>query len=369
MSDQATKLLSPRFSIAAAKRFKPNLPLERRAQLEEVRIKLQKEYRWEKEACVCGMEQSLIIAEYDRYSLPLSQSLCIACGTIRVNPYLNKKSATDFYARHYQKLYGRSPDKAFYFARQRQYGAKYYHLASTFLNLNDWVFEIGCGAGGALSFFQEKGCKVAGCDFDENLLSFGRRQGLPHLVVGSFQELTIQLPKQKAKLIFLNHVLEHVLQPAALLKVCRETLVDQGQIILAVPDIESIKLNDAYQGDLLRMFHIAHKYNFSFSGLQRMATTAGLKAKRIYPDPALKTHTSNMGELWMQFEKLKEPDTVQDTIATDLGWKRFHNLVQHESKYQKYRRLSFFNFKKYRSIHLFRKLGSKLKDLLSTRLY
>src|SRR6185436_14420570 len=152
----------------------------------------------------------VVIAEVDRYGLPLTTVVCLACGTLRLEPYLDEASLEDFYVNHYQQMYARAPDLTAYLANQYAYGKKILSLAGEFLSPDSWVFEVGCGAGGALKCFREAGFQVAGCDYSARLVEEARRNGIERATHGTIDELRETLGKTlgdvRADLIYLHHV-------------------------------------------------------------------------------------------------------------------------------------------------------------------
>ncbi|MCA1605668.1 MAG: hypothetical protein LC775_09395 [Acidobacteria bacterium] len=64
--------------------------------------------------------------------------------------------------------------------------------------------------------------------------------------------------------------------------------------------------------------HIAHKYNFSFEGLRRLARQGGYQVNRLTPDPKMQTHCSHMPELWVELvlnDVADEPESMSAVPA------------------------------------------------------
>ena len=266
-------------------------------------------YRLETSPCPCGEASGVVISEVDRYGLPLSFVLCTTCGTVRIDPYLDSSSLEDFYTRSYQEMYGRATNVESYFLRQRSYGQKVLAVAQHSLKPGSWIIEVGCGVGGALGVFQSNGYQVAGCDYSAELIAAGRERGIRNIYHGSLKDLQTKLDGAKADLIYLHHVFEHVNHPIAFLEECRNHLAPGGKVIIIVPDVSGIESCACPAGDLLVFLHIAHKYNFSFEGVRRLARQGGYQVRRLTPDPKMQTHCSHMPELWVEL--------VLDDVATE----------------------------------------------------
>ena len=244
-----------------------------------------------------------MISEIDRYGLPLTFVLCDDCGTIRIDPYLDKASLEDFYTSSYQQMYARSTDVEAYFLRQRTYGEKVLDVAREFLKEDSWVYEVGCGAGGALSVFQSNGYRVAGCDFSPELIAAARQRGIPNVFNGTIRDIRSE---KNPDLVYLHHVFEHINDPLAFLQECRDIVAPEAKIIIVVPDVSRIDRFSCPAGDLIQFLHIAHKYNFSYEGLGRLAERAGFRTDHLQPNPAMQTPCSHMPELWVALTKEDE---------------------------------------------------------------
>ncbi len=293
-------LISSRFS-AKASSGPVNLRASQLPFVAEVKSRLQHGgYTLETCPCPCGQTSGVVISEVDRYGLLLTFVLCTACGTVRIDPYLDKSSLEDFYTRSYQQMYARATDVESYFLRQRSYGEKVLDVVRHSLKAGSWVYEVGCGAGGALDVFQGKGYQVAGCDYSAELIAAGRQRGVRNIFHGSIKDIQPLSAEAKADLIYLNHVFEHINHPLPFLQECRNLLAPEGKIIIIVPDASRIDSFACPAGDLLQFLHIAHKYNFSFEGLRRLGQQAGYQVRRLSPNPKIKTPSSHMPELWVE---------------------------------------------------------------------
>lgn len=292
-------LISPRFSVQSLPQ-PINLEPSQLPFIAEVKARLESgAYKLESGRCPCGEEMGVVISEVDRYGLPLASVLCLVCGTIRIDSYLDKWSLEDFYERFYQQMYARAIDLQSYSVRQVSYGEKILAMAEDFLKPGSWVYEVGCGAGAALKVFHNKGYQVAGCEYSPELIAAGVRLGVPNICHGSLKDIQTK-GGVKADLIYLHHVFEHVSDPLDLLKECRNHLKAGARIMIIVPDVSRIDSFAYPAGDLLQFLHIAHKYNFSFEGLRRVGGKTGYYVNRLTPDPGIQTPCSHMPELWVE---------------------------------------------------------------------
>ena len=75
-----------------------------------------------------------------------------------------------------------------------------------------------------------------------------------------------------------------------------------GRILAIVPDILRIDQFPNPAGDALKFLHVAHKFNFTVTGLETIALGAGLAAFARIPPAQLATAWSDMPELWIEFQ-------------------------------------------------------------------
>lgn len=291
-------------------------------------------YQLQSYECPCGGPQNdVIIAEVDRYGLPLTTVVCIGCGTLRLNPYLSAPSLEDFYRRYYQEMYARAQDIDAYLKQQQAYGRKVLSVVAAKVPMGSWVFEVGCGAGGALEVFQEAGYRVAGCDYSAHLLAEAKENGIKHAFHGTLNDIGETLGGVKADLIYLHHVFEHLNDPLDFLVTARQYLNESGRLVLVVPDVSRIDKFPNPNGDLLVFLHLAHKFNFSVAGMRRLCKRAGYLTETLSPDNAIKTTASTMPELWLELREGRMSDEREETSSKLLGEQMRQYLAKNEQLY------------------------------------
>ena len=288
------------------------------------------QYRMEHASCPCGADEADVISQVDRYGLALDTVLCTTCGTLRFDPYLSVESLADFYRVYYQDMYARAPDPAAYFARQRGYGARLLRLARDMLPPGAVVAEVGCGAGGALSVFNEAGYDTYGCDYSARLIELGTKKGLEHLYYGDVEELIggMSAAGKKADLIFLHHVFEHLPSPLTWLSTTQRVLADKGTVVIAVPDVTGIDRYPSPNGDLRLFLHIAHKFNFSLGGLAALAKRVGLHASLASVEKS-----DQAPEIWVTFARDALPADRLEAVSDDASRALFRRLQLIELDY------------------------------------
>ena len=145
--------------------------------------------------------------------------------------------------------------------------------------------DVGAGEGWALSFFKTKGCECTGLDYSNFGCKSHNPDCLEDLVVGDIYENLEKLLQQNRRfdLILLDNVLEHVLDPLALLESLRGLADDHCLLIIEVPNDFSHLQNYLLEGNyipepfwVVRPDHISY---FNREGLIAIGQEAGWLSK------------------------------------------------------------------------------------------
>jgi SAM-dependent methyltransferase len=142
------------------------------------------------------------------------------------------------------------------------------------------VLEVGCGAGGILGWFRERGCRVLGVDLGGEYVAFGReKHGLP-LFEGDVEEGIALLAAEGSRpdLVIYEQVLEHVTDPVAELRRVRECLPVRGHLFVGVPGLRNIARH--YDSDVLRYMQLPHLSHFDLTSLRAVAGEASFTVLR-----------------------------------------------------------------------------------------
>jgi SAM-dependent methyltransferase len=99
------------------------------------------------------------------------------------------------------------------------------------------LLDLGCGNGAFLAQMRDAGWEVAGLEPDPKSVAAAARAGLP-VKAGLLEESTF--PEDHFDAITLSHVIEHLHDPVATLKMCRRVLKPSGVIWVATPNLASL---------------------------------------------------------------------------------------------------------------------------------
>ena len=283
--------LSERYAYAR----KANLPLTRLqsrtiAEVYRALADRRLEFAAPSPCLLCGERGHRLLAERDRYGLPVRTVVCEGCGLLRSDPVLTPPSLASFYASHYRALHeGRSAaaGAAARFARPRRNGRR------------------------VLGRLQESG------------QAFGLARGLELLQGEAPAALAQWLAGRglKADVVILRHVVEHLVDPAPFLRQLQPLLGTRGVLYVEVPGLRM--LAEGKKGyDFLSYLMLPH---YERTTLERLLAQAGYASR------------SCNEEIWGVFEAM--PSSVQAPAARRLDATEVIEFLRHvEGLRQRHRR-------------------------------
>lgn len=214
--------------------------------------------------------------KFDRYGFDYEPSMCLSCGLVQQSRYYHSELLDAFYSNFYREIYDQSgPEELFSLQTRTDKPFQYLITAFPGLNFEDFdVLDAGCGAGGNLAPFKERGARAIGIELDESYVSYARHQGLD-VRVNSIQNFQ---PNRKFDFIILSHVLEHT-EPIEVLGTLKHWLKPEGLLYVEVPSLESV-IKGAYGFKLQNYFQNAHLIHFNRMHLIFVARAAGYEVIR-----------------------------------------------------------------------------------------
>ena len=194
--------------------------------------------------------------------------------------------------KYYAKKYYQD-GKGHYEAQYSEEEIRYLHnkIEQKYFLINDFLknhsdpslLDIGSGEGWALQFFKNKGWSVTGIDYSEHSCKKFNPEVLDNLLLGDIYKNIQNLisGKKRFSVIWMKHVLEHVIDPLALLRDCRALLKDNGILVIEVPNdfsviqnylLDNKKINQQFW--VVTPDHISY---FSKESMDRLAEDAGFQ--------------------------------------------------------------------------------------------
>lgn len=161
------------------------------------------------------------------------------------------------------------------------------------------LLDVGCGEGFVLDYFQGNDWDVKGLDYSK----VGCNNHNPHLldkiVEGDIYDNLRNLAQVDSRfdVIWMDNVLEHVLDPLLLLSNIKRLIGEQGILVVTVPNDFSYLQKDLLRdGKIRNQFWIRspdHLSYFTADPLERLASEAGWKMKRKIADFPIDWYLAN----------------------------------------------------------------------------
>lgn len=136
------------------------------------------------------------------------------------------------------------------------------------------ILDIGCGRGTFLASMRSAGWEVLGVEYNDETAGYARmRYGM---------EVVTDIPSVKGlfDVVTLNHVIEHLPDPGAMLAVCRGLLKEGGVLVVAAPNFESLQARFG-GADWFHLDVPYHLHHLSERWLVRMVKSAGFELERV----------------------------------------------------------------------------------------
>lgn len=155
------------------------------------------------------------------------------------------------------------------------------------------VFEIGASVGGLLMAFKNSGWKVSGVEPSKEAQKEAVFKGID-VKSGSFE--TLKLKPNSYDLVIINHTLEHVDDPLAVLKKIKLILKPTGSVMIGVPNFASIK-SRFLKSKWTHILPYEHKWQYSPKSLSLLMTKARFETLKIYTASGVFEHQDPLKEL------------------------------------------------------------------------
>jgi SAM-dependent methyltransferase len=246
---------------------------------------------YEPVACIlCGSAESEPITHTGQFGWPTHVSICNRCGLVYLNPRWTKEDTIRFYETEYDQFYryeeGEAAEK-----EQRKAQVVWDRLRRFTPHNFRSALDIGCGLGWNLHHIRQQlpGLAIAGIEPSEQCAAHFTGEIGGELIASDVDTPWHLDHPGQYDLIVMRHVLEHMLDPVAVLNKIHHSLSPQGYAYIAVPDMMHP------DGSLANFwFRCVHTYYFSAPTLSRAAALAGLEPVALREENA---------ELWAIFRR------------------------------------------------------------------
>jgi len=145
------------------------------------------------------------------------------------------------------------------------------------------VLDVGCGQGRQLLRLKAMGWEVEGQEIDPDAGAHHLEDSDIRVYQAPLEDL--RLPEGRYDAIVMNHVIEHAVDPPALLRECRRLLKQDGQLVVVTPNAGSLghRLFGAHWRPLEPPRHL---FLFSDRNLPHLARKAGFLNAEVWTSAA-----------------------------------------------------------------------------------
>ncbi|MEK7727332.1 MAG: class I SAM-dependent methyltransferase [candidate division KSB1 bacterium] len=237
----------------------------------------------EHRACpLCSTEQAEnFIVVPDRFALAQGETYalqrCGSCGMIFLNPRPPEAESGRYYQHEEYLPFAsvgapRSITERLY-TLLRRVNLRWKKKLLARFHQTGALLDVGCGTGEFLACMRAAGWQVRGLEREAKAAAWGRKQLQLDIQTGSTDDL--QNEPQKYNVITMWHVLEHVYDPRAALRLLAKLLREDGVLIVAVPNIASLDAK-FYREHWIALDAPRHVNHFTLTTLNRAAAAQGL---------------------------------------------------------------------------------------------
>jgi SAM-dependent methyltransferase len=144
------------------------------------------------------------------------------------------------------------------------------------------LLDVGCGKGDLLVRLLRQGWMAEGLEVDAEAVSNARMNHRLNIHLGALEDQ--RFPNNMFDAITMNHVIEHVHDPIALIRECLRVLKPGGRLVLATPNSQSL----GYKKFGRFWSHLdppRHLYLFKKKNLKECVSMAGFRSVNSFCAP------------------------------------------------------------------------------------
>ncbi len=223
-------------------------------------------------ACWCGVTQWDVCFRTSRFGLVR----CVSCGVYRIDPppILQQEKAGDFYTNYYELPI--STDSQSTNATQRT--SRFWRVVECVPELakaKQTIVDIGCGEGALCSELHVAGwSNVVGIDISSSRIVRARER-YPHLQFHDQPLHETNIPMGVFDLLVMDNVIEHLIEPAHMLRQLQPYLKPNGHIVIITPNMNSGHFRLLGRGWTPELAPHTHIFLFTQASLRRLLESTG----------------------------------------------------------------------------------------------
>lgn len=224
---------------------------------------------------VCSNTELSRYADNSGLDLPVYQcKQCKLYCTGNSESTIKEKTSTLYHGKYWDERKSEFSLKSDYIdtdsqSKKRNWISQYAYCEPDLKNKNN-LLEIGAGAGQASFWFEQRGFSVTAIEPDErNVKLINEKLSKGHCIQGFIEDIEI---KGEFDVMWMSHVLEHLVRPDLFLRKIRKNLREDGVFFIEVPNCENPSM-------LKASINEPHTFHFSKNNLQQLVENEGYKIK------------------------------------------------------------------------------------------
>jgi SAM-dependent methyltransferase len=206
---------------------------------------------------------------------------CTHCGVVYLDRRPVAAELDRIYPDHYHAFAFTEDRFGFVYSVRRRLEARRLLRAFTGLPADARIVDVGCGDGFHLDLLESHGPPgwvSEGIDIDDRAIGAARRRGIT-VHRGRVEEL--DLPESSYDGALLIQTIEHLPDPAAVLRAVRRILRPGGRVLVVTDNTGSLDFRIARRRHWGGYHFPRHWYLFDAPSLRRLATTAGFEVAEL----------------------------------------------------------------------------------------
>lgn len=254
---------------------------------------------------ICSSNKNHIIFNINNYKL----YRCLNCGIVFLNPYPTKYELNSYYKKfNYETGF---KNEKFIRNDAKRTLRNLYKLGYN----KGLLLDIGCGAGFLLDEARKQGWRTLGIDSSFITTNYAKEKLHLNVIQKDIKDFNC---KEKAKVITLIQVIEHITNPIEILNKIKNLLANKGILCISTPNIESI-LYSILQEDFNYLIPPEHVLYYAPETISKILKKVGFAPLKI----TTYSYSTDMAAIIKRIIKEKS-SAIKNSVELELK-DRAHN--------------------------------------------